>query len=853
MSLLEMSLSGGLLILAVAAVRALTLNQLPKGTFLALWAVALARLLLPFSLPSPVSVWSLAPELPALPAPVRTPPAGGVTAPPASGGMYAAPSAGPAPALSAGGGGELPVWTLVWLAGAVLCALYFLISYLRCRRELGTALPVEAPELESWRQAHRLRRTVALRQTDRVSAPLTYGVIRPVIIFPKTTNWSDKTTLAWVLEHELVHIRRFDALTKLVLAAAACVHWFNPLVWVMLLLANRDIELSCDEAVVRRLGLERRSGYARALLTLEAEKSGLGPFASAFSRSAIEERIFAIMKMKKTSLLGLVLAAVLVCAMGAAFATSAAEAEPEDLREYLSALPEDEFTEEESQRLFALWIDGYEDMTAADYRERMRGERTDADMALIERFSLSEMAYSLPAGPEADALAAFNDYFFNLYEPLTADQWKTRSFDAGANGTFYQYSLTILDENALTVGAYDRIHKQVEEALRQPMADAADAYGVEQLSTPALQVELGYYIASFRGEGTDPDEALHAASSQEAAAQWDRQLAPYVPFGLTYRFDDPDLDGNGLTMWFNGREVRGILDEREGVWITEHAGITAYPADAVELYVVYGADGQITGLREATAEEKAVFTQDRVQTSGAAGLLEDGQELREFPNATRGDYDSILALRTRGYEDMTLADFNQRLLDWGNANGEAYDRIMCDVIWNDCAVDLTEEEWRFVSHTCRLSGNENAMRIRSLYTGRPEEDPGFAANLPMLSAEIDGVTAAWCNLYYDLTYHVSDRSACTVGERDACAAAMESAIQGFWRDTSLDTLLTLSEAEVAERFNAWAERCGTDHVSFCHVTEDHIHYECADERYLCQERQDHHPEPADHHGGGRHG
>ena len=634
---------------------------------------------------------------------------------------------------------------------------------------------------------------------------------------------------------------------KPLLAFTACVHWFNPLAWVMLVLANRDIELSCDEAVVRRLGLERRSGYARALLTLEAKKSGLSPFASAFSKNAIEERITAIMKMKKTSLLAAVLAAVLVCSMGAAFATSAAE-EPEDLREYLSALPGDEFTEEESRKLFALWIDGYESMTAADYRAKMRSERTDADMEIIERFSLSESAYSLPAGREADALAAFNDYFFNVYEPLTADEWRTRAFDAEVNRTFYQYSLTILDESALTVGEYDRIHKAVEEALRQPMEDVTDAYAVEKLSTPALQVELGYYIARFGG---DPDEAIYAASSQEAAAQWDRLLDPYAPFGLTWEFNDPDLDGNGLKMWFNGREVRGIMDEREGIWITEHTGVTAYSEDAVELYAVYDGDGKLAGLRPATAEEQA---EDRVQSSAAAGLLEGKEEQREFPNATRADYDSILALRTAGYEDMTLEEFNQRLLDWGNANGDAYDRIMCDVIWNDCAVDLTEEEWRFVSHTCRLSGSENAMMIRSLYTGRPEEDPGFAANLPMLSAEMDGVTAAWCQLYYDLTYHISDRSACTVGERDDCAAALAGAIQGFWQDTDLDTLLTLSEADVAARFNTWTERCSTDHVSFCHVTEDDLHYECMDERPLYMERQQgHHSEPAGHHGGRHHG
>ncbi|MFQ7454207.1 MAG: M56 family metallopeptidase [Flavonifractor plautii] len=84
-------------------------------------------------------------------------------------------------------------------------------------------------------------------------------MLRPVILLPKTLDRSDVSRLAFVLTHEMAHIRRFDALSKLLLAAAACLHWFNPLVWVMLVLANRDLELSCDAAVVRLYGAEARA------------------------------------------------------------------------------------------------------------------------------------------------------------------------------------------------------------------------------------------------------------------------------------------------------------------------------------------------------------------------------------------------------------------------------------------------------------------------------------------------------------------------------------------------------------------------------------------------------------------
>ena len=101
-------------------------------------------------------------------------------------------------------------------------------------------------------------------------------------------------------------------MSKLLLSAALCLHWFNPLVWVMYVLANRDLELSCDEMVLRLLGIENRSAYAMALLEMEEKRSGFGALYSAFGKNAIEERIGAIMKMKKRSLLSVVMAVVLV-------------------------------------------------------------------------------------------------------------------------------------------------------------------------------------------------------------------------------------------------------------------------------------------------------------------------------------------------------------------------------------------------------------------------------------------------------------------------------------------------------------------------------------------------------------
>ena len=146
-----------------------------------------------------------------------------------------------------------------------------------------------------------------------------------MILLPKKFDRSDETALQYVLAHEYIHIRRFDAITKILFAATLCVHWFNPLVWVMYVLANRDVELSCDGCVLRMLGEKEKSAYARALIRMEERKSGMSALYSHFSKNAITERIEAIMKFKKTSIAACALALVVTVGATTAFAVSSSD------------------------------------------------------------------------------------------------------------------------------------------------------------------------------------------------------------------------------------------------------------------------------------------------------------------------------------------------------------------------------------------------------------------------------------------------------------------------------------------------------------------------------------------------
>lgn len=316
MSLLQMSFLGTVIILLIVVLRAVLINRLPKKTFLILWWIALIRLLVPFSIKSVTSIYS---DI----NPVRT--AQTTTFLPIHGNM---------PEIANGLSEamvqrteSISILSVIWLAGLLLCFGFFAVSYIKCYREFRFSLPVENDILEAWKEKHPLKRSLSIRQTETIAAPLSYGVIRPVILMPKNTEWKNIYQLRYVLEHEYVHIRRLDMLTKLIMIAAVCIHWFNPLVWVMYILFNRDLELSCDETVVRRFGMDIKSVYATALISMEEKKSGLTPLCNSFSKNAIEERIRAIMKIKKTSKFAVIISAVLVICVTGGFATSASSLE----------------------------------------------------------------------------------------------------------------------------------------------------------------------------------------------------------------------------------------------------------------------------------------------------------------------------------------------------------------------------------------------------------------------------------------------------------------------------------------------------------------------------------------------
>lgn len=312
--LLRMSLSGGILILMIAAVRLLAVNRLPKKYFMMLWGVALLRLLVPAELPFRFGVTM----------PVEQAVTDRMKLAAMSRDFLSETTA-----RQAAGQEGADIWKsilqllpCVWGAVALTLAAVLAVLYLRECRRMREAIPLPAEQAYSYRKEAEIPGRTKLLISDRIVTPLVFGVIHPKIILPAFLAADSSGRLKFVLTHEAAHVRRGDNLWKIVMMLAVCIHWFNPLVWIMYVLFTRDMELSCDEKVLSRFGEGAKREYARALVGLAEKQYRISLFAQGFGKSAIKERIEAIMKYKNATMLSAVCAVLLLGTAVTVFAES---------------------------------------------------------------------------------------------------------------------------------------------------------------------------------------------------------------------------------------------------------------------------------------------------------------------------------------------------------------------------------------------------------------------------------------------------------------------------------------------------------------------------------------------------
>lgn len=344
MSILQMSITGGLLIVGIMIFRTLFVNHLPKKIMLCLWAVAMLRLLLPLSFTADIpgiGTWTDLAELDQLIYGIQSDETDTFQSKEEINTEIQKGSESRTETMSPDNIAEekqvqsiqeiseSEVYRRIWLAGICITVIFFMKLYLRDRRLLKEAIPL--PEelqgrigtlLNNRKALNGKKRKFQMKLSDRLCTPLVYGIVRPVMVLPKAMLQVEKERMTLIVNHELVHIRHRDNLWKLIMLLTVCLHWFNPFVWMMYVIFNRDMELACDEAVIRLQGTGSRKEYALALLALAEQKNMMFSTGMAFGKNAVKERIEAIMKYRKLTIAGIVVATAVITASLTVFITS---------------------------------------------------------------------------------------------------------------------------------------------------------------------------------------------------------------------------------------------------------------------------------------------------------------------------------------------------------------------------------------------------------------------------------------------------------------------------------------------------------------------------------------------------
>ena len=314
--IVELSWQAGVLALAVMLAR-LALRRAPKWAVCLLWVLVAVRLVLPFSLQSPVSLQAAqSPVTAALYELPQTQEAAQKTDEVLSGGsaeplmplppteiVTAQPVPTPKPAMT------VSLLAAIWLAGVVMMLTYMLVSYLGIYRRVCTAVRLEdnVYRCGSW------------------GTPFVLGLLRPRIYVPEGM---DDAALPQVLAHERCHIRRGDHLVKPLAFLLLALHWFNPVLWAAYVLLGRDMENACDERVLRGVDGAGRAAYSRALVACAVRQRPAAVCPLAFGEVAVQERVKNAMNGKKPAVWAAVLLVIAAAVIAVCFLTSPGRREP---------------------------------------------------------------------------------------------------------------------------------------------------------------------------------------------------------------------------------------------------------------------------------------------------------------------------------------------------------------------------------------------------------------------------------------------------------------------------------------------------------------------------------------------
>ena len=304
LKIVNMSISASWLVVAVLILR-LVLKKAPKWVNVLLWGIVAVRLICPFSFESALS---LIPSAETFPEKIISGPSfdvqTGIT--PIDnrindylGDRYFEGVTVP----TNNGNNVMTILTIVWIIGILLLVAYTVISYWRLNRKVDTAVHYKDN----------------IFQSENVSSPFVLGIINPRIYLPFSMNEQD---MEHVVAHEQAHIRRKDHWWKPLGFLLLTIHWFNPLMWLAYVLLCRDIELACDEKVIKGLSNEQRADYTQALVACSVNHRMIAACPLTFGEVGVKERVKSVMNYKKPAFWVIIIAVIVCVGVAVCFLTN---------------------------------------------------------------------------------------------------------------------------------------------------------------------------------------------------------------------------------------------------------------------------------------------------------------------------------------------------------------------------------------------------------------------------------------------------------------------------------------------------------------------------------------------------
>ena len=600
-NILNASIAASWMVLAVIVLRFL-LKKVPRWTHVALWGLVAVRLLLPFSIES---AFSLIPSAETVPQEILVY-EGEKLQDSAFLDIVSNPAFSQSVTVEVGETVDrvqvsLVQMTPIWIAGMVVLLVYTAVSYWHLRRKVSEAVILRSN----------------IFQSENVASPFVLGIIKPRIYLPYHMGEQD---IAHVIAHEQAHICRKDHWWKPLGFLLLTIHWFNPLMWLAYVLLCRDIELACDEKVIKELGNEQRADYTQALVACSVNRRMIAACPLAFGEVGVKERVKSVMNYKKPAFWVIVLAVIACIVVAVCFLTN---------------------PEQKPKTLLGTYYSVAETLYCTDEEYH---------------YSNDEICYSITAG-------------YGLYEKDRGGEWNHI-------GTIEQYDLRdgeIKDYTGYDDG-WQRNYRwgQIKESYILRLPEQDDYFYMALLTNRGdILLAYGWEDLSERWDGPSDDTGfkwLYRLTPQTSENVLCVKIEDHQA-GATQEpryniFDLRPFDGEGVTLP-GVYTAMFVIDEVED-GVTHVAFDSPLYQDGYETHGLQMKAGESLTLRTSLSDEYTAYTFSIISMADAEKLISIGNDANITTNVTKWfDYLKVPEeMHWDGRLEINLPDFPDVTFRW---------------------------------------------------------------------------------------------------------------------------------------------------------------------------------------------